>query len=82
MLSNGIYVISDEDLDGFYDGTLILPESCDDCHEYFDSNDCEHYGTECLECNSHNHEDNLAYSNISKTHYILDKKEELLEFGY
>lgn len=82
LLSNGIYVISDEDLDGFYDGTLVLPESCDDCHEHLHSSDCEHHATECLDCNSYNCEDNLANSNISKTHYILDKKEEIFEFGY
>lgn len=82
LLSNGIYVISDEDLDSFYDGTLVLPESCDDCHEHLDCSDCEHHTTECLDCNNYNYEDNLAYSNISKTHYILDKKEEIFEFGY
>lgn len=82
LLSNGIYVISDEDLDGFYDGTLALPESCDDCHEHLHSSDCEHHATECLDCNSYNCEDNLAYSSIGKTHYILDKKEKIFEFGY
>ena len=40
ILQNGIYVISDEDLSSFYDGTLILPEKCDDCHEHFELHNC------------------------------------------
>ncbi|HMM00817.1 MAG TPA: S8 family peptidase [Bacilli bacterium] len=74
ILSNGVIVLSDIDLESYYDGTLILPT----VHKTA-GNDCAECSSECIDCDTHCH-DSLIFRNIGKAKHIIDKKEDLFDF--
>ena len=59
VLSNGVIVLSNEDLELYYNGTLVLPNYCDciDCDSYCDDCiNCDDHCHECMDCDSHLHD--------------------------
>lgn len=80
ILSNGVIVLSDIDLEAYYEGTLILPDSYDvDNHH---NHDCEGCYIACIDCDSGcydciDYNVMYTYNDRRKTPYIhLNRKEQ------
>lgn len=74
ILSNGVIVLSDIDLEKYFEGTLVLPNVYQ-AHNH----DCVGCLSECTDCDAHCHE-SLTHPDISKDLYISINKEDYLDF--
>lgn len=74
ILENGVIVLSDEDLELYYNGTLVLPHCCD-------SLDCDSHCDDCIDCDHHESEiDDSIYLYFDRRgfnyNYYLNRKDE------
>lgn len=76
ILSNGVIVLSDIDLEAYYAGTLVLPEVYN--ADSYGDHHCEDCHNECIDCDTYYY-DCLANDYISKTHYIPVNKKDYID---
>jgi|GEM_PF-5648695 len=74
ILENGVIVLSDEDLEKYYDGTLVLPDCCG-------SLACDGHCDDCIDCDYHQSEiDDNIYLYFDRRgfnyNYYLNRKDE------
>ncbi len=80
ILSNGVIVLSDIDLEAYYEGTLILPDSYDSSNHH--SHDCEACYSACIDCDSSCYDCDdynvmYTYNDRRKTLYVhLNRREQ------